>query len=62
MDKLLRLNAKDTVAIATVPLKKDQIIKIGDRSIKIREDIPAGHKVALQPMEKRSRCYATALP
>jgi altronate hydrolase len=55
MDKLLRLNSKDTVAIATSPLKKDQVIKIGDRSVKIREDIPAGHKVALQPMEKEEQ-------
>ena len=48
----IRINAADNVAVAITPLNKGVIVHIDGKEIAIQEDIPAGHKVALQAFEE----------
>jgi altronate hydrolase len=43
----IHLNSKDNVAIARVPLAAGSEIRVGERAIRLREAVPAGHKVAI---------------
>jgi altronate hydrolase len=45
-----RLHPADNVAIARVPLSAGAELRIGDLRVVTREPIPAGHKVAIQPI------------
>ncbi|HZU25443.1 MAG TPA: altronate dehydratase family protein [Bryobacteraceae bacterium] len=47
----LHLNPADNVAIARVPLAAGQTVRIEGREILVEEAIPAGHKIALAPIE-----------
>src|SRR5581483_1763156 len=47
----LHLNAADNVAIARVPLAAGQTLRIDGREIVVEQPIPAGHKLALAPIE-----------
>jgi altronate hydrolase len=44
---LLRLNPDDTVAVAARPLSAGTELVTGDVLVRLRADVPAGHKVAL---------------
>src|SRR5690606_11406000 len=46
----LILNENDNVAIALKHFRKGDILSLQDNEIKIIEDIPKGHKIAIQPM------------
>lgn len=52
MNQYLRINAKDNVAVALVPLHKGSLIHLEDISLTLKEDIPQGHKFALSPILK----------
>lgn len=52
MNQYLRINAKDNVAVALVPLHKGSLIHLEDISLILKEDIPQGHKFALSPILK----------
>ncbi|MDR2968365.1 MAG: altronate dehydratase family protein [Tannerellaceae bacterium] len=41
------IDPEDNVAVAVGNLKKGERLRIGDRDIRLKEDVPAGHKVAL---------------
>ncbi|HXW80467.1 MAG TPA: altronate dehydratase family protein [Acidimicrobiales bacterium] len=45
--RCLRLRADDTVALATNPLMAGTDVLAGDALVRLRDDVPAGHKVAL---------------
>ncbi len=45
---VIRLHAKDNVAIARVPLAPGQDLEIAGQTIAVRDRIPLGHKVALR--------------
>lgn len=47
MDKFIKINPRDNVAVCLEPLGKGEIITIGDQQIIVKEDIQAGHKIAL---------------
>jgi altronate hydrolase len=47
----LRLNAADNIAVARVPLEAGAVLDFGDRRVTVQEHIPAGHKVAIAPIE-----------
>src|SRR5579884_3171802 len=47
----LHLNPADNVAIARVPLAAGQTVRVEGRDITLRQPVPAGHKLALQPIE-----------
>ncbi|UTF54811.1 UxaA family hydrolase [Natronosalvus rutilus] len=44
------MNQADNVATATSTLTKGDVITLGDRTVEIIEEIPFGHKIALQPL------------
>lgn len=46
----LILNENDNVAIALKHFRKGDILSLQDNEIEIIEDIPKGHKIAIQPM------------
>lgn len=47
MTKLIRITARDNVAVALHPVKAGETIQIGDMTVTAGEDIPQGHKIAL---------------
>jgi altronate hydrolase len=47
-DKVLMLREGDNVGVAVRPVKAGDVIGVNGREIRAQQDIPAGHKVALQ--------------
>lgn len=52
MTKLIRINARDTVAVALHPVAKGETLPVAGGFVTANEDIPQGHKIALSPMLK----------
>lgn len=52
MSKILKINPADSVAVALQDLKQGETIAVGDVSVALLQDIPAGHKFALRAMKK----------
>jgi len=50
--KCIQINLSDSVCMALENLKKGGIISIKSGSIKLKEDIPAGHKIAVSDIQK----------
>lgn len=48
---LLRLHARDNVAVALAPLEAGQRVCLGERMLIIRQPIPRGHKIALDTLD-----------
>ncbi len=48
MSAYIKINPADNVAVAIDPLKAGDTILVDGRTITLRSDIPAGHKIALQ--------------
>ncbi len=46
--KYLKINPADNVAVAIVDLKAGELIALNDTQIVLNQDVPAGHKFALQ--------------
>ncbi|MFN0102434.1 MAG: UxaA family hydrolase [Bryobacteraceae bacterium] len=53
----IHLHTMDNVAIARVPLAEGQDLKVGDVAIKVKNAVPAGHKVALQNIAQGETIY-----
>lgn len=51
MQEALRIHEKDKVAVALQPLSAGQSISVGEYTVLLADDIPAGHKFALTRME-----------
>lgn len=49
---LLKLNTRDTVAVALRPIKAGESLTLDEMTLTAAQDIPQGHKIALIPMEK----------
>lgn len=52
MQKVLRINENDNVAVAIEALSKGETYSFGDLSVTLVEDIPRGHKFALADIEE----------
>ena len=52
MNKMVRINARDTVAVALTSLRAGETVSCGTETIVLREDLPMGHKVALRDIRK----------
>lgn len=50
--KYLKINPDDNVAVAIRPLEADTTIEIDGGTVVLTEDIPAGHKFALEDLDK----------
>jgi altronate hydrolase len=46
----IQLHPEDNVAIARVPLSPGAELRVGSIALKVQQAVPAGHKVALQPI------------
>ncbi|WP_165006192.1 MULTISPECIES: altronate dehydratase family protein [unclassified Enterococcus] len=49
---IMKLNPRDSVAVALSPLPKETQIVIDQQSVTLLEDIPQGHKIALAGLKK----------
>ncbi len=52
MARYIKINGADNVAVALDALAKGESVTVGDTSVVLAEDIPAGHKFALRPIAK----------
>lgn len=52
MENILKINALDNVAVALSDSKKGAVITVGGLTFVLKDDIPAGHKVALKDFKK----------
>ncbi|MDU5334888.1 altronate dehydratase family protein [Enterococcus sp.] len=50
---VLKLNPRDTVAVALQPISAGETIEVDDIQVTAEQDIPQGHKIALQPMKEK---------
>ena len=50
--KALLISAKDNVATALTNLVPDEVVKLDQTRITIREPIPLGHKFAVHPLKR----------
>lgn len=50
---VLKLNPRDTVAVALRPITAGETIEVDDTQVTAEQDIPQGHKIALQPMKEK---------
>jgi len=50
LDKFIKINQRDNVAVCLESLAKCEKIAIGDQEIVMTENVPAGHKIALFPI------------
>jgi altronate hydrolase len=57
MKDVIKIQENDNVAIALKDLKAGQSIQISGEEVTLREDIGAGHKFAIQDIEKGSKIY-----
>lgn len=46
----IHLHALDNIAVARVPLSAGQTIRVDDKEVTARQEIPAGHKIAIRPI------------
>lgn len=53
----VRLNSKDNVVVARVPLSAGATVQFEGREIQIRQAVGAGHKVAVQPIPADGSVY-----
>lgn len=52
IQKFIKINENDTVAVALAPLPAGMVVDTGEHAIVLREDIPQGHKFALSDIAK----------
>lgn len=49
---VFQINSHDNVAVAVDAVAKGSVVTAGGKTFTVCQDIPAGHKVALQPIAK----------
>ena len=57
MKKLIKVHPDDNVAIALIDLANGDDIEFENATIKVRSDIPAKHKINLQPLGKGDKIF-----
>jgi altronate hydrolase len=62
MQKLLRIDSRDNVAVALTDLKEGDTIKIDSISFAVIKDIPRAHKVALRAISKNENIMKYGFP
>jgi len=50
MEQLIRIHPADNVAVAVSALKQGETVTAAGKNIMVRQDIPAGHKMAIVPI------------
>ncbi len=49
--EIIRINDNDNVAVAVKAIKKGTIVTVGGKNIEVLQRIPAGHKIAIEPIK-----------
>lgn len=49
----MQLDKIDNVVVAVTPFRKDDILELGETKIRILNEIPAGHKIAVKGIQRR---------
>lgn len=62
MNRLIRLNALDNVAVALAPVLKGETLTVDGLSVTALCDVPMGHKLALFPIEEGARVVKYGCP
>ena len=62
MRNVLKISPDDSVAVALTPLKAGDAIEVDGKTITLLDDIPAGHKVALNAMHKGEHVIKYGFP
>ncbi len=60
--KAIRINPRDNVAVALVPLWKGERIAVGGKEIALLQDVPQGHKFAMQSIGKGENAVKYGAP
>jgi len=61
-EKLHLIKKGDNVAVALTGLKVDECVHIEDLSVTVKDDIPAGHKIALAKIKKEEKVIKYGFP
>ena len=56
-NSVIRLHSSDNVAVARVPIAAGQLIELDSSELFTKTAIPAGHKIALRPIQKGETVY-----
>lgn len=59
---LLRIHAKDNVAVTLTPVQGGNVLPVGDLQVKVSADIDKGHKVALTDINKGQEVIKYGFP
>lgn len=62
MKNIIKINNNDNVIIALEPLVNGDELTVDDRGIKVLQDIPSGHKVAIHPIAQSDNIIKYGLP
>ena len=62
MEKLIKINPRDNVAVAISPLFKGDIITFDGATYTLINDLPAGHKMALQDIKEGEKVIKYGYP
>lgn len=62
MKEFIKINSKDNVIIVLRDYRKDEIIKIDGKEIKILQDTMKGHKIALENISKGENILKYGMP
>ena len=59
---LLKINPQDNVAVALHRMEKGETLLAGDQEITALEEIPVGHKIALQEIRSGDKILKYGFP
>jgi len=62
MVKAVRLDKVDNVAVVAQDTSENEVIEIDNTKIIATQNIPAGHKVAVSPIEKNQLIFKYGVP
>ena len=60
--KFIQINPTDNVAVAMQQLSEGEKIVVGGKEIAVKNDIPAGHKIALQDFKEGNNIIKYGFP
>lgn len=62
MKEFIKINSKDNVIIVLRDYKKNEVIKIDEKEVKVLQDITKGHKIAIENIAKSKNILKYGMP
>ncbi len=59
---VIQLAASDNVGVATCPLRAGDVAVCNQRTLTVHEDIPIGHKIAIEPIPAAAKVIKFGAP